>query len=294
MPRFQAPGGEIYFEQFGARVSPPVLLIAGIGNQLIHWPTSFVDGLVSRGLRIVVFDNRDSGLSYGCDVEPPSLETLLKARDDPESLTPAYTMADLARDAVRLLDHLGQAGAHLVGLSMGGIVAQHLAAKHANRTFSLTCINSTARLPDPSDEVIAALLGGVGADGDDAIVAGSIKGSKLLGGAFYDSEKYGHARVARLAFERAYRPDGFMRQLAAIIADGDRSPMLKTVRTPTLVIHGDADPLFSLDSAKDIAIAIAQAKFEAIEHVGHDLPEPVIPRYVDLIAAHIESIHVER
>lgn len=297
MARFTARSGEIYFEHSGSRADPRVLFIQGLGCQVVHWPDSLIAGVVDAGLCAVTFDNRDSGLSHGSDVPPPSLMSLLAARDDPGDLAPAYSLSDMARDAVELLDHIGQGGAHVIGVSMGGMIGQRMAIEHPDRVYSLTSIMSSTgnpELPPPSEEAVGALLASSGVEDAEAAIPLIIQAWQVFAGPHFDSEKVGGARFAGLAIERAYRPDGTLRQLAAILADGDRRTDLQELDVPTLVIHGDADPLIPPEAGRDTAAAIPRATYLEIEKLGHDLPEPVIGEVVAAITAHIQDVEVTR
>ena len=293
MPRFKARSGEIYFEHRGARASPRVLLIHGLGCQLVQWPDSFVRGLVASGLCAVMFDNRDAGLSHGPDGPPPSLEALLSAG---ATLTPDYTLSDMAQDAVDLLDHLGQGGAHVVGLSMGGMIAQRMAIEHPQRVYSLTSIMSSTGNPDlppPQADAMAAAIG-LTDDNAETAVAHQIQAWRAWGGPHFDSRECGIAQVAEHAVARAFRPHGIIRQYAAILADGDRRSGLGGVDVPALVIHGAADPLVPAAAGKDTARTIPGGRYVEVEKLGHDLPEPAIPDVVEAIAAHIEATEISR
>ena len=297
MARFTATSGEIYFEHSGSRADPRVLLIQGLGCQIVHWPNSLIKGLVDAGLCAVTFDNRDSGLSHGSDAPPPSLMSLLAARDDPGDLAPAYSLSDMARDAVDLLDHIGQGGAHVIGVSMGGMIGQRVAIEHPDRVYSLTSIMSSTgnpELPPPTEEAVAALVSSSAAEGAEAAIPLSIQAWQVFAGPHFDSEKTGGARFASLAIERAYRPDGTLRQLVAILTDGDRCAELEGLDVPTLVIHGDADPLVPVEAGRDTAAAIPGAAYLEIEKLGHDLPEPVIDEMVSAITAHIHDVEITR
>ena len=231
MPKFKARSGEIYFEHRGARANPRVLLIHGLGCQLVQWPESFVRGLVDSGLCAVLFDNRDAGLSHGPEGPPPSLEALLAAND---AVTPDYTLSDMAQDAVDLLDHLGQGGAHVVGLSMGGMIAQRMAIEHPKRVYSLTSIMSSTGNPDlpaPAPDAMAAALA-LTEDNAETAVAHHIHAWRVWGGGHFDSRECGIAQFAERAVERAFRPHGIVRQYAAIVADGDRTEALGQLAAP--------------------------------------------------------------
>ena len=297
MAIFRAHSGAIYFEHRGARANPRALLIHGLGCQLVQWPDSLLEGIVANDLCAVTFDNRDAGLSHGVDTRPPSIEALLAERDTPGSLQSAYTLSDMAQDAVDLLDHLGQAGAHVIGLSMGGMIAQRMAIEHPQRVYSLTSIMSSSgdpALPGGDSEVERALLATLAEESPEVAVAHQVDAWRAFGGPHFDSEVVGIARFARRAVERAYRPDGTARQLAAILADGDRSANLANLAVPTLVIHGKADRLVPIEAGMATADAIPGAELLAIEQMGHDLPEPLIDTIVGSIATHIRAVEVSR
>ena len=297
MARFRAKSGEIYFEHAGSRAVPRVLFIQGLGCQVVHWPTSLIEGVVDAGLCAVTFDNRDAGLSHGSDAAPPALASLLAAQADPKAVNPAYSLSDMAQDAVDLLDHIGQGGAHVIGVSMGGMIGQRMAIEHPERVYSLTSIMSSTgnpALPPPSEEAVAVLLASSGVDDAEAAIPLSIQAWQVFAGPHFNSEKVGCARFAGRAIERAYRPDGTLRQLAAILADGDRRADLESLDVPTLVIHGDADPLVPPEAGRDTAAAVPGASYVEIEKLGHDLPEPVIGEIVSAITAHIHDVEVTR
>ena len=293
MARFKARSGEIYFEHRGARANPRVVLIHGLGCQLVQWPDSLIQGLVGNGLCAILFDNRDAGLSDGPGGPPPSLEALLAASD---AVTPDYTLSDMAQDTVDLLDHLGQGGAHIVGLSMGGMIAQRMAIEHPQRVYSLTSIMSSTgnpALPGPHPDAMAAAVA-LTEDNAETALARHIHAWRVWGGGHFDSRECGVARFAERAVERACRPHGIIRQYAAIVADGDRRGELADVDVPSLVIHGAADPLVPAAAGNDTADAIPGARYIEMPKLGHDLPEPAIAEIVEAISGHIQAIEVSR
>ena len=298
MAIFNARSGAMCFEHRGARASPRALLVHGLGCQLTQWPDRFVSALAESGLCVVTFDNRDAGLSHGPeDVRAPSPEALLAARQDASILKPAYSLSDMAADAIDLLDHLGQAGAHVIGFSMGGMIAQRMAIEHPHRVYSLTSLmssNGDPSLPEADEEAVRALLALLATETVETATAHVARAWRTFGGEHFDSERLGLGRYARQAVERAYRPDGIGRQLAATLADGDRSPALATLATPTLVVHGKADPLVPFQVGEATAAAIPGAQFLGIDKLGHDLPEPLIDTVVDAIAAHVHAVEVSR
>ena len=323
MARFKARSGEIYFEHRGARANPRVVLIHGLGCQLVQWPDSLIQGLVGNGLCAILFDNRDAGLSDGPGGRPPSLEALLaglrpsKKHGRPtargiqpdrnaeprsfeqaasDAVTPDYTLSDMAQDTVDLLDHLGQGGAHVVGLSMGGMIAQRMAIEHPQRVYSLTSIMSSTGNPDlpgPHPDAMAAAVA-LTEDNAETALARHIHAWRVWGGGHFDSRESGIARFAERAVERACRPHGIIRQYAAIVADGDRRGELAGVDVPSLVIHGAADPLVPAAAGNDTANAIPGARYIEIPKLGHDLPEAAIADIVEAICGHIQAIEVSR
>lgn len=298
MANFNARSGAMCFQHRGARASPRALLIHGLGCQLAQWPDRFVNALAASGLCVVTFDNRDAGLSHGPeDVRAPSPEALLAAQQDASVLTPAYSLSDMAADAIDLLDHLGQAGAHVIGFSMGGMIAQRMAVEYPERVYSLTSLmssNGDPSLPEPREEAVRALLALLATETTETAIAHMVRAWQTFGGEHFDSERLGLGRFARAAIERAYRPDGIARQLAAILADGDRGPLLATVAAPTLVVHGRADPLVPFQAGEATAAAIPEARLVGIDKLGHDLPEPLIDTIADAIAAHVHAVEVSR
>ena len=298
MPSFKARSGTMYFQHRGARADPRLLLVHDLGCQLVQWPDRFINGLVANGLCVVAFDNRDAGLSHGPDDIPaPSPAALLAAREDPSALAAAYSLSELAKDAVDLLDHLGQAGAHVIGFSMGGMIAQHMAIEHPDRVFSLTSVMSSTgarSLPAPQEEAVRALLALLATEPVEAAIARHVQTWRTFAGPHFDSSRLGIGRFARRAVERSYRPDGSRRQLAAVLADGDRSSALAKLRLPTLVVHGKADPLVPFAAGEATASAVPGARLASINTLGHDLPEPLIDTIVEAIAAHIRTVEARR
>ncbi len=304
MPKFIAKSGEIYFEHRGARADPRVVFIHGLGCQLVQWPDSFIDGIVGAGFCAVTFDNRDAGLSHGPSPavsaaagRGEAVQALVAAQGAPETLSPAYTLSDMAGDVIDLLNHLGQSGAHVVGLSMGGMIGQRLAIEHAERIYSLTSIMSSTGnpgLPQPTPDALGALLGPALAEDAEAGIPANARMWAGIAGGHYDSERVGIARFAERAVRRAFRPDGMIRQLTAILADGDRRAELADVAVPTLVVHGAADPLVPPAAGRDTADAVPNARYVEVEKMGHDLPEPAVPQVVDAIVEHIRAVEVSR
>jgi pimeloyl-ACP methyl ester carboxylesterase len=274
---------------------PPVLMIMGLGMQLIAWPEPLVQMLVARGRRVIRIDNRDIGLSQGFDhLGVPNLAwaTLRWLMRLP--IHAPYQVADMADDALGVLDALGLPSAQVVGASMGGMIAQHLAVRHPARVAGLTLImtSSGARgLPQPSAKVRGALLQSrppVGA-GIEPVVDRMERVFTLIGSPAYrpagEAEREAFRARLRAAVSRAYRPAGSVRQLVAIAADGDRSPLLSRIAAPTHIVHGAADSLVPVAAAHDLHAKIAGSTLEVIEGMGHDLPPALWPRLAQAMLA---------
>jgi len=274
-------------EDHGPAHGEPLVLIMGLGMQLVAWHEDFVQRLVDRGFRVIRFDNRDIGLSHDFDhlgVPNLALEAVKHAMGLP--VRGPYTLADMAEDTAGLLDALGIRQAHVCGASMGGMVAQQLAVRHPARVKSLTLIMTTSgarRLPGPSLRVRSALLSRPTSASFDSIVAHYVALYKLIGSPGYPSSDAYLTQRLGMSVRRSHRPRGTARQLAAIAADGDRSPLLARIQAPTQVLHGLADPLVPVAAGRDLAARIPGAKLDLVEGMGHDLPVALWPRFVEAI-----------
>jgi proline iminopeptidase len=291
MPSLNANGIRIAFDTAGDPKAVPLLLISGLGLQLTAWPDEFVEGLVELGFYVIRFDNRDSGLSTKFEhAGTPSLalawlKSLLRL-----PLKPPYRLEDMADDAIGVMSALGIARAHVVGMSMGGMVAQLMAARFPSRVLSLTSIMSSSGrrgLPGPTQAARRALLRRPRGAGDiDTAIEYNVQLLQAIGSPAYPTpEKHLRRRVAR-ALRRNCCPGGVLRQMLAVTACGDRTPQLQTIVAPTLVIHGAADPLVPVACGVDTAQAIPGARLEVIEGMGHDLPSQLLERLLALIDAH--------
>jgi len=291
MPSLNANGIRIAFDTTGDPKAVPLLLINGLGLQLNAWPDEFVEGLADCGFYVIRFDNRDCGLSTKFEhAGTPSLGLAWLRSKLRLPLRPPYRLEDMADDAVGVLSALGVARAHVVGVSMGGMIAQLMAAKFPARVSSLTSIMSSSGrrgLPGPAPAVRQALLRRPGDARDvDAMIEHGVQLLRAMASPAYPTaEKHLRRRVAR-AMRRTCCPGGVARQMLAVAACGDRSPQLRTIAAPTLVIHGAADPMVPLACGVDTAQAIPGARLEVIEGMGHDLPAQLLERLLALIDAH--------
>jgi pimeloyl-ACP methyl ester carboxylesterase len=287
--QLSANGTRLEVEDHGSPAGEPLLLVMGLGMQLLGWHEDFVAQLVERGFRVIRFDNRDIGLSQSFDhlgVPSLALESLRHALGF--RVRSPYALADMAKDAIGILDALGIEAAHVCGASMGGMIAQHMARIAPTRVKSLTLMmtSSGARhLPAASLKVRSALISRPPANTVEGIVEHYVKLYALIGSPAYPSPPAGLRERFTVSVRRSYRPAGTARQMVAIAADGDRSPLLGAIRMPTQIIHGVADPLVPVAAGHDLKAKIPEAKIDLVEGMGHDLPTPLWPRFVDGIAA---------
>lgn len=278
-----ANGIELHYETFGPDDGRPLLLIMGLGTQMIGWPDELCAALGDRGFRTIRYDNRDVGLSTHLhDARKPDLMAIFAG----DTSTAAYGLEDMADDAAGLLDALGIGDAHIVGASMGGMIAQVLAYRHADRVRTLTSVMSSVdpRTFPPTPEASALLLRAPSAD-RDSYIAAALDGFRVIGSPGFEPDLDGLRQRAGLAWDRGYNPAGVARQLAAIYATGDRGPHLRDVAVPTLVVHGDADTLVPLPNGQATAAAIPGAELLVIAGMGHDLPRAVWPQLLHGVAA---------
>jgi pimeloyl-ACP methyl ester carboxylesterase len=268
----------------------PLLMIMGLGMQLVAWPAELVRELSARGLAPVMFDNRDAGLSTR--FESAGVPNLMRAGLLYSLRLPvrvAYSLEDMARDAIGVMDALAIDRAHVLGVSMGGMIAQLMAARAPERVRSLGLIMTTSgarHLPGPTLQARAAMLSRPRGRDFDAQVAHAIGIWNVVGSPAYPPDPQALRTRVEQAIRRAYYPQGLARQLAAVIASGDRSALLGRIRAPTLVVHGRADPLVPAACGADLARKIGGARLEIIDGMGHDLPAPLAPRLAALVAEH--------
>ena len=287
--RIPSNGIEIELDDRGLPGSEPLLLIMGLGMQLVAWPDELVQQLVSRGFRVLRIDNRDAGLSSQFDhlgVPNVAWAALRHAMHLPVSAP--YSIADMAADTLGVLDALGLSKVHVCGASMGGMIAQHLAARYPERVKSLTLIMTTTgarRLPQARSHVRRALLSRPDGRDEAAVVAHLERIVSLIGSPAYPPAPEDLRRRLQFSVRRAWRPAGTARQLVAIAADGDRSQLVQGIRVPTRVIHGEADALVPVESGHDLAARIPGAVADIVPGMGHDLPQQLLPRFAEGIAA---------
>jgi pimeloyl-ACP methyl ester carboxylesterase len=285
--KITANGIQIEVEDTGGEGRPVVLLIMGLGMQLIAWPEEFVQSLVDAGFRVVRHDNRDIGLSQGFD-EAGTGNLIWQGIRQRIGLPvrSVYSLQDMADDALGVLDGLRIKRAHVVGASMGGMIAQRLAASAPNRMASLVSIMSSSgarHLPGPRPDVAAALMRRPASRTEAALVAHRLELVRLISSPAYpQDDRTVTGRITR-ALRRAYRPAGVVRQMLAIGADSDRVAVLPRISSPSLVLHGDADPLVPMACGEDTARRIPGARFVAVPGMAHDLP----PQVVKILLAHM-------
>ena len=293
--KVEANGIQIEVDDQGPIDGPVVLLIMGLGMQLIAWPQALVKMLMHRGFRVVRFDNRDIGLSQHFDadgVPNMALAGLRHAMHLP--VHSPYSLADMARDALGVLDALDIERAHVCGASMGGMIAQHLAAMAPERVASLTLMMTTSgarHLPQPSWQVRRVLMSRPMKPGTDAAVRWIGHVMNVIGSPGYPADPQALQARALASVQRAWHPVGSARQLLAIVADGDRSALLRHISAPTRIVHGIDDPLVPLACGQDLARRIADAQTDFIPGMGHDLPDALLERFAQGIADNAARAH---
>jgi pimeloyl-ACP methyl ester carboxylesterase len=288
----RANGIDLCYEIFGDPAAEPLILIMGLGAQMIHWDDDFCRQLAGRGFRVIRFDNRDIGQSSKLSGGKPlgALE-MLKLRFLKIPIKAPYRLSDMAEDTIGLMDALGIASAHLVGASMGGMIAQEIAIAFSERVRSLTSIMSTTgnpKIPGPTREATAILMAPPPKSREEFLERFAKTWKVLRVGSFPEDEALDRARAER-TFSRGLNPAGAGRQLRAILASGSRKERLRNVKAPTLVIHGTVDPLVRPAGGKDTAASIPGAKLLMIEAMGHALPIPMWPQIIDAIDKHAHA-----
>lgn len=288
MPSVAANGITVEYERFGDEAAPPILLVMGLGGQLTLWPIELCEALVARGFHVIRYDNRDIGLSTKFDAAgvPDIMALTMKAMTGQKVETP-YSLDDMAADAAGLLDALQIDRAHIVGASMGGMIAQLFAIHYPEKTLTLTSIMSSTgnpQLPPAKPEAMAVLMNRPQSADADTMVEYGVNAARTIGSPGYPQDEARLRTRVRADFERSFSPAGVARQMAAIIANGDRRERLKAIAAPTLVIHGADDPLVPLAAGEDTAASISGAELQVIPGMGHDLPLGLVEIIADAIA----------
>lgn len=287
MARVNTGTVELEYDTFGDPAHRPLLLVMGLGAQMIAWDEGFCEALAEQGHYVIRFDNRDVGLSTRFDAAgAPDMPGIVAALGAGETPPVAYTLDDMADDAIALLDHLELPKAHICGASMGGMIVQTMALRHPGRIASLTSIMSTTgdrSLPQATPEAMAALTSPVPPD-LPGYTERSLYVAKAIGSPGFPFREEEQRAKAERVFHRGLSPEGTARQMAAIVAHGDRTPGLRELSVPTLVIHGADDPLVPLAGGEATAAAIPGAELLVIEGMGHDLPRDAWPQMVSAIS----------
>jgi pimeloyl-ACP methyl ester carboxylesterase len=264
MPRAKNGAVELEYETFGDAADEAMLLINGLGSQMTRWPEPFCARLVEKGLFAIRFDNRDVGLSSWLDGQ-------------------SYTTDDMAADGAAVLDAAGKRAAHIVGVSMGGMIAQVFAANYPQRTLSLTSIMSNSGNPDLPPPNVALLNSRPLDPGDPAFIADTVARAEAIGSPAYPWPPGALAARARAEADRGFNPPGVQRQMAAVRGSGDRRARLATIKAPAVVLHGEADPLVPVAGGRDTAANIPGAELRTVPGMGHDLPPALYDTFVDAI-----------
>jgi pimeloyl-ACP methyl ester carboxylesterase len=280
MPQVKANGIALEYDERGPKDGAPILLIMGFGSQMTSWPDEFPQGLADAGLRVIRLDNRDVGLSQKWDgiiPDVPAAQAALAAGKKPDV---PYTLSDMAADAAGLLDVLGIKSAHILGASMGGMIAQLVALDHPAKARSLISIFSTTSdpsLPRSTPEALAALSARPASDDKAAVVAQALKGRRTYASSAYPFDEVRLSALVGASYDRSYYPQGSTRHWSAIMASPPRTERLKTLHIPALVLHGTADTLIPCAAGRHTAACIPGARYREIEGWGHDLPLGVLP-----------------
>lgn len=294
MPSVSANGIQIEYETFGAPDSPPLLLIIGLGGQLIFWDEELCEQLAQQGHFVIRYDNRDVGLSsILAEAAVPDVMSTIQALMQGETINSPYTIEDMAEDAVGLIDSLGIEKAHLCGMSMGGMIAQAVAIRYPRRVLSLISIYSTTgnpELPPPRPETMEFLLSPLPEE-REANIEYTLKMFRTIAGPGFPFDEKWHRKMAAQAYDRAFYPQGVIRQLVAILSQRNRKVALASISVPTLVIHGSDDPLVPVECGRDTAEAVLGADLKIIDGMGHDLPHGgAWPQIISAIVSHTHKV----
>jgi len=289
MAQVQANGISIEYETFGDKANDTVLLIMGLGGQLTVWPTAFCEELVSRGFHVVRFDNRDIGLSTKFEeAGMPDMAAIFGALMSGKPANAPYSLDDMADDAVGLLDALGIDQAHIVGASMGGMIAQLVATNHPAKTISLTSIMSTTgnpALPQAKPEAMEVLMTPASEGDIEGAIQRGMKAWRVIGSPGFPTEDALLREWVSRDVNRSLYPVGVARQMAAIVANGDRREKLKKLNVPAVVVHGADDPLVPVEGGKDTAATIPGAELRIVPGMGHDFPLGLVETFADAVSS---------
>lgn len=289
MAHATANGIQIEYETFGTPAASPLLLVMGLGAQLTAWDPEFCGQLADRGHYVVRFDNRDVGLSTKFESGgAPNMAEVFAARQRGEKVEAPYNLSDMSDDAFGLMTALGMDRAHIVGASMGGMIVQTMAIEHPERVLTMTSIMSTTGAPDlpPSTPEAAAALVTPAPSDRAGFIEHRVKSSGITGSLPHMRDEARIRATAAESFDRCFYPVGIARQLAAVAASGSRREALAAVRVPTLVVHGEIDPLVPLSGGEDTHKSIAGSELLVVKDMGHDLPKVVWPQVVGAIVKH--------
>lgn len=293
MTQIRANGISIEYEEIGPKDGPPFLLIMGFGSQLTSWPREFREGLAERGLRVIMFDNRDVGLTQKWDGIMPDTRAIQAAMAAGETPDVPYTLSDMATDAACLLEKLGIESAHIAGASMGGMIAQLVALDHPRRARSLISIFSTTGDPSlpPSSPAAQAALTTPPPESDRK---SSLRGRRTYASTAYPFDEARLSALIGASYDRSYYPQGMQRQMAAITASPARTARLKMLRIPALVLHGSVDSLIPPEAGRHTAHCVPGAEYHELEGWGHDLPLGVLPQLFDFILQFVTRVDAMR
>ena len=289
MPQITANGIPLEYDVHGPETGEPLLLIMGLGAQMTRWPQEMIDDLAARGYRVIRHDNRDIGLSHKFEeAGMPDMQAVFAARMTGQKPPAPYVLSDMAADSVGLLDALGHDRAHIVGASMGGMIAQMVAAEHPGRVLSLTSIMSSTgnpALPPAKPEAMERLTtrGPDPREDLEGYLTHAVSGAYVMAGEGNPIDEAEQRAQSAADVKRSFYPVGFSRQMAAIVASGDRREALATITAPTVVIHGADDPLVPIEGGHDTHAVIPGAEMHTVPGMGHNLPKHLIPRINDLI-----------
>lgn len=288
MSQITANGIQLEYETLGSPSDPTMVLIRGLGTQMIDWHPALLNGLAQLGYHIVIFDNRDVGLSEKFDAAGvPAFKDVLEGR-----VSAPYKITDMAADVVGLMDALDITKAHILGISLGGMIAQVLTATYPERVLSLLSVMSTSGkpgLPGPTEAAVESFNAAPANTTEEAIEQ-SAAGKAVFGSPGYPESLEERLAAARRSHERCYCPDGVARQRLAVASQPDRSELLKQIRTPTTVIHGADDPLIPIACGEDTAEQITNARFVSVPGMGHNIPEQLAPIFVQLVEQHMAEL----